>query len=101
MQSPSSPLSSGSRSADASGDTPTVQSASSSPEDVPAAPSRRYPDRIRCPPNRFAFSTTHTYSASFQSFLANVHSHSEPRSYREAIQHTHWQQALAEELDAL
>ena len=73
-----------------------------SPVDDPAdAAPRRYPDRPRRPPDRFAFSTVHTYTSLFQSFLAVIHSHPKPRSYHEAIQHTHWQQAMSEEFRAL
>ena len=73
-----------------------------SPVDDPAdiAPPR-YNDRLRRPPDRFAFSTVHSYTPLFQTFLAAIHSHQEPRSYHEAVQHTHWQQAKSEEFRAL
>ena len=37
----------------------------------------------------------------FSRFLAAIHSHQEPRSYHEAVQHSHWQQAMSEEFSAL
>ena len=42
---------------------------------------RRYSDRPRRPPDRFAFSTVHSYTPLFQTFMAASHSHQELRSY--------------------
>ena len=86
-----------SASADASSGSPSLTPVPSSPVDVPAAP-RRYPDR---PPDRFAFSTVHTYTPLFQSFLAAIHSHQELRSYHEIVQHSHWHHAMSEKFSAL
>ena len=73
-----------------------------SPVDDPAAiASRRYPDRPRCPPDRFVFSTIHSYTPQFQIFLAAINSHQEPWSYHGTVQHTHWQHAMSEEFRAL
>jgi len=46
----------------------------------------------------FAYSC---YSSSFTSFLASIHCHFEPSSYKEAILDPLWQQAMDEELSAL
>ncbi|KAJ0433139.1 putative RNA-directed DNA polymerase [Helianthus annuus] len=46
----------------------------------------------------FAYST---YSASFASFIANIHHLSEPASYREAVSNPLWRNVMAEELSAL
>lgn len=64
----------------------------------PAPP--RYPQRVRKCPDRFGFSNS-CYSDNLCSFLASIHSLSEPNSYKEAVLDSHWQQAMDEELSAL
>ncbi|KAH7571721.1 hypothetical protein JRO89_XS04G0125500 [Xanthoceras sorbifolium] len=85
---------------------------SSSPADTPSPPtvyptpsaivdpSPRYPQRIRKSTQLpdFAYSC---YSNSFSSFLASIHSLSEPLSYKEVVLDPLWQQAMNEELSAL
>ncbi|KAI3412713.1 uncharacterized protein J3R85_017059 [Psidium guajava] len=60
---------------------------------------RRNPSRDRRLPARYVAATS--YSTEFGSFLAAVHTIQEPTSYREAIQHAEWRQAMSEELSAL
>ena len=75
---------------DSSSGSHSLVSVPPSPVDDPAnAAPHRYLDRPRHPPDRFAFSTVHSYTPLFQTFLAVIHSHQEPRSYHEAVQHTH------------
>ncbi|KAJ9548119.1 hypothetical protein OSB04_020662 [Centaurea solstitialis] len=64
--------------------------------DVPLRKSTRTRKSTKLPD--FAYSS---YSASFASFIANIHRLTEPESYREAISNPLWQNAMAEELTAL
>uniref|UniRef100_A0A5B6YVD8 Putative gag-pol polyprotein n=1 Tax=Davidia involucrata TaxID=16924 RepID=A0A5B6YVD8_DAVIN len=60
----------------------------------------RYPQRLRKCLDRFGLSNS-CYSANYCSFLASIHSLSEPTSYKEAIIDPLWQQVMDEELSAL
>ena len=70
----------------------------SSHVNFPATPTCHYPDSEQRAPNMLAFSSTHSYSANFLLFLVAIHSHQEPRSYREVVHHPHWQHAMPDEL---
>ncbi|TXG68486.1 hypothetical protein EZV62_003421 [Acer yangbiense] len=63
-------------------------------------PHPRYPQRTRKSTQLPDFSYS-CYSDSFSTFLASIHSLSEPSSYKEAVLDPHWQQAMVDELFAL
>ncbi|TXG71325.1 hypothetical protein EZV62_006260 [Acer yangbiense] len=65
---------------------------------VPTTP--RYPTRIRQAPNRYS-PPSNFYSTSYVTFLTNIHSLVEPKSYKDAILDPNWRLAIEEELTAL
>ena len=78
-------------------DAPPSTVTQDAPENVdPPRQSQRPRKSTRLP--EFAYST---YSPSFTSFLASIHSLSEPSSYKEAVTDPLWQHAMSEELEAL
>ncbi|KAJ9548438.1 hypothetical protein OSB04_020981 [Centaurea solstitialis] len=76
--------------------TPMTAPAPDETTDVPPRKSTRTRKSTKLPD--FAYSS---YSASFASFITNIHRLTEPESYREAISDPLWQNAMAEELTAL
>ncbi|TXG53034.1 hypothetical protein EZV62_022203 [Acer yangbiense] len=65
---------------------------------VPTTP--RYPTRIRQAPNRYN-PPSNFYSTSYVTFLTNIHSLVEPKSYKDAVLDPNWRLAVEEELTAL
>ncbi|KAJ9557693.1 hypothetical protein OSB04_012307, partial [Centaurea solstitialis] len=76
--------------------TPMTAPAPDETTDVPPRKSTRTRKSTKLPD--FAYSS---YSASFASFITNIHRLTEPESYQEAISDPLWQNAMAEELTAL
>lgn len=48
-----------------------------------------------------SFLPTAKFSTSYQAFLANICTHQEPHTYKQAVLHDHWKEAIAKELHAL
>ena len=89
-----------------SGVPPDSASASPVPESAPSTVETGDPPPLRrstrpCKSTKLPDFSYSTYSASFASFIANIHHLSEPESYREAVSDPLWQNAMAEELAAL